>query len=135
MKKRIFKLLIALTLILVLGSGYAFFGVKTGLAIPCMIYKVTGLYCPGCGISRMFLSLLEGNIYQAFFCNPFVFCLLPFLFIYFMRYIIQYIRGKKYKIGHWESILWKVLVLLTVLFGVLRNIPAFSFLSQSLTIP
>ena len=30
---------------------------------PCAFYRVSGLYCPGCGNTRSVLSLLEGHIW------------------------------------------------------------------------
>jgi len=32
---------------------------------PCAFYKVTGLYCPGCGNTRSVLSLLEGRLWHS----------------------------------------------------------------------
>jgi len=123
MKKRVYNLVIALSLIVGLGMGYAFFFVKTGIAIPCMIHLVTGLYCPGCGVSRMCLSILQGDFYLAFRYNPLLFLILPLLGFYFIRQAVNYIRGVKWQMSNWESIVWKVLVVVLIIFGVVRNLP------------
>lgn len=36
----------------------------------CLFFKVTGLYCPGCGGTRSVIALLNGNIWTAFKYNP-----------------------------------------------------------------
>ena len=94
--------------------------------IPCFFYKQTGLYCPGCGITRAFLSLLQLNIYQAFRYNMIVIILLPFFIAYLIYKWI--FKGKK-KI---PNIIWCCLLIFTISFGILRNIPMFSFLAPTL---
>ena len=94
------------------------------LFLKCPFYLLTGLYCPGCGITRMFLSIFQFRFYQAFRYNPFVFvCLVGYLFYK----IIPYEIPKKYK-----SFFINSLLILTILFGILRNIPLFSFLKPTL---
>lgn len=48
-----------------LGIGYAAL-VNRGIGIPCLFHTVTGLHCPGCGISRALTALLRGH-FGAFF--------------------------------------------------------------------
>ena len=60
---------------------YAVLIISFDIGIPCVFYEITGLYCPGCGITRLCLSLFEGDIYQAFRYNPIIFINLPILFI------------------------------------------------------
>src|SRR5690625_233676 len=50
--------------------------------IPCVFKKVTGLDCPGCGMTRASLALLDGNLYQAFRWNMLIFFIAPLLMIY-----------------------------------------------------
>ena len=33
----------------------------TGAVPPCLFYRVSGLYCPGCGGTRAIRALLEGD--------------------------------------------------------------------------
>lgn len=39
---------------------------------PCMMQKLTGLYCPGCGGTRAVRALLAGHPLQSFLYHPFV---------------------------------------------------------------
>ena len=49
-----------------------------GVGIPvCFFRAMTGLPCPGCGLTRAFSSLLQGRAEAAFAYHPFVFVLLP----------------------------------------------------------
>ena len=49
-----------------------------GAGIPvCLFHSLTGLPCPGCGLTRAFSSLLHGQAAAAFAYHPFVFLLLP----------------------------------------------------------
>lgn len=43
--------------------------------LPCLFHQFTGLYCPGCGITRALHALLHGDIGQMMAMNP----LLPLL--------------------------------------------------------
>ena len=91
----------------------------------CPIKAITGLECPGCGITRMFVALFHGNIYQAFRYNPLVFIELPIIFILLFLY--------KYKKEYRKliNILFAMLLIVTIVYGVLRNIPMFYFLAPT----
>ena len=43
------------------GLLYGIFVSYTGLAIPCLFRKVTGLLCPGCGVTGMCVALVHLN--------------------------------------------------------------------------
>lgn len=91
----------------------------------CPIKTITGLDCPGCGITRMFVALFHGNIYQAFRYNPLVFIELPIIFILLVLYKFK----KEYR--KVINIIFVVLLIITIVYGVLRNIPMFYFLAPT----
>ena len=91
----------------------------------CPIKTITGLDCPGCGITRMFVALFHGNIYQAFRYNPLIFIELPIIFIL----IILYKLKKEYRKA--INIVFIVLLIVTIVYGILRNIPMFYFLAPT----
>ena len=72
MRKRVFKIY---GVILTTGLLYLLWIWLTGLKIPCLYLVTTGLRCPGCGTTRMLLSLLRLDFSAAFSYNPAVFVL------------------------------------------------------------
>lgn len=97
----------------------------------CPFHFFTHLYCPGCGMSRMMFSLLHFHFYQAFRYNMLGFILLPFFLIYCMDDLIMWSRNltSDRKI---HPLFWNILLVVALLFGILRNIPAFDFLAPTL---
>ena len=90
--------------------------------IPCIFHKITGLYCPGCGITRMIYALLSGQIYAAFRYNMLIFCSLPFI----LFLIIEYIHAKsKGNIPLYKKIpnsIWITLIIILLVWMIIRNI-------------
>lgn len=117
--KKIIKLIIIFLLFLSISMIVYF------TKISCFFYELTNLYCPGCGITRMFLSIFNLEFYQAFRYNPLVFCYILFGIIYFVICII------KKKIIIIPKILLITLVVITLLFWLLRNISYFSWLAPT----
>ena len=125
------KTLNSISIILILIC-YLLIAEHFNIYIFCPIYKFTHLYCPGCGITRMLISILHGNFYQAFRYNPLIFILLPFIIIYWIIDTITYIKYKKNITKPLEPYIWYVLIGIFVLYGILRNVPYFDFLQPTL---
>ena len=121
-KERILKVIFFLIIGILIIIGYYFINKYLHLYIPCMINKITHLYCPGCGTTRMLFALLKGHIYEAFMYNQFVFILLPFILLYILYKIYCYIEDKKAiilkKIPNWCYI---ILLIVTISWGIIRN--------------
>ncbi len=132
MKQRVKKVIITLSIIIAAGLAYAVFWTVTGIAIPCAIYEVTGIYCPGCGVSRMCLSLLHFDFYQAFRYNPGAIIVSPVLIWYFIHYIITYLKGESTKITKGQQRLFVIVIIVLILFGIARNIPFFHYLKPTI---
>ena len=63
-----------------------------GMPSVCVFYEVTGLPCPGCGLTRSFVCLEHGQIMQAFQWNllgPPLWLEFAFLFVRGLATIIQ----------------------------------------------
>ena len=113
------KKIILLVLIFIIYFILVF---KFNIYIPCLFHKITNLYCPGCGVTRMIVSLLKGNLYQAFRYNMLIFILTPFLMFFIFDYIIS---RKKQRDALYEKIpnsIWYILIIILVIFGIIRNI-------------
>lgn len=110
------------------GIIFLYLNHKFSFFIPCIFHEITGLWCPGCGITRMILSILKMNFYQAFRYNPLVFILMPFFTIYGITYYYSWLQNKELKIN---KNIWYLLLVVTITFMILRNIPFFNFLAPT----
>ncbi len=126
MKKRLIKVIIRDVLLLLILIGYYFFNKYTGIYIPCIFRKITGFKCPGCGITHLVFALLKLDFHEAFISNPLVFIYLPFIIIYFTYLDYLYIYEKKDKVlKKIPNIIWIILIIITIIYAVIRNISGF----------
>lgn len=93
-----------------------------GLGIPCMFHLLTGFDCPSCGISRMGLALLDGNLALAWQANPVILCMLPFLLVLALRVGWRYIQTGSMQTKGAENLLLYTMIAVLLLYGVLRNL-------------
>lgn len=111
------------------GLVYYAFVRLTGWGLPCLLTKITGGLCPGCGITRMFMALFEGNLPLAARNNLLVLCLLPVGAVYGAWRSIRYIKTGDTRSTTVELIFLLIVFAATVAFWILRNQPQFSFLA------
>ncbi len=72
------------------------------------------------------------NFYQAFRYNPLCFILFPLLLIYLIYSIYLWITEKEDKIiKKIDPKIIYILLIVVILFGIMRNIPMFSFLKPT----
>ena len=127
--QRLKKLTINIVLYTLLGFAYYVFIKLTGLRLPCVTYELFHFLCPGCGITRMCIALIEGDIILAFRQNAFVLCLLPFLAVWGIYKAYKYVCNKEPGLFLWEKIVFIIVFLIAVTFSILRNLEAFVFLA------
>lgn len=116
--------IVSFLLFLVCIRIYLLISQKYGIEVNCIFSEITGLYCPGCGITRMFISLFNLDIYQAFRYNPLVFIYLIFTTFYMCIQLFT----KKYDRLFNNTKFLLVVLFITLIYGVMRNIEAFSYL-------
>ena len=124
-KTRLQKLTIALIAVLLCGLLYFLFVSLTGWGIPCPFRLVTGLKCPGCGITTLLVELFHFNFEAAFWANPLTFCLLPFFVALIVYLCVIYVRKGSLQLPNWMTGVVIAVVVLYVIFGVVRNLPIF----------
>lgn len=130
MKKRLLKVIFILILGILILYGYSFFILHFPISIPCLFHLFTGYYCPGCGITRCLLALIHLEFREAIQYNILVVILLPFLLSYEIYKIYLYVANKKDNfICRIPNMIWFILIGITLLFGILRNLETFSYLA------
>lgn len=114
---------------LLVGLAYYVFVRLTGWGIPCVFSLLTGILCPGCGISRMFMALLRLDFYAAFRYNALIFCALPFVLIFGIRHWLRWVKTGSNDTDRLEKALVMIAAVLTIAFWIMRNMEQFSYLA------
>jgi hypothetical protein len=125
--------------ILALAAVGAAAGVYVVMVVPptpdsyypkCTFHSLTGLHCPGCGLTRSVHSALNGRFAQAFVYNALAVVLVPYLLVAIGRSLWSWLWDKPLQPTRWKwtqtRLPW-VLGITLVLFWVLRNIPYYPF--------
>lgn len=122
MKNRAFKICKYILSLLLIGLSYGIFVRKTGFAIPCIFYRITGFQCPGCGVTRMCLALMRFDFVEAYHYNKLLFIISPVIVFIIAQQIYRYIRFNDTKTTKAQTVILILLVVLLVIWGILRNI-------------
>lgn len=111
-----------------IGATVFFFNPATHAFFPvCQFHRLTGLNCPGCGMTRALHALLHGELLTALRDNAFFVLTLAALAGRGVWLGAKKCRGRP---GEFFPLkfLWPLLPVAFV-FTVLRNLPAFAFLA------
>ncbi len=122
-RNRAKKEIIRIGTVLLAGFFYALFVNVTGLAVPCVFHLVTGLQCPSCGVTHMFMAMLHLDFKEAFESNQAIFLLLPFIVLLLGFYSVTYIKTGSRKLKKWQEVVIFLVCTCLLLFGIVRNIP------------
>lgn len=119
---RLRRVLLLWCAVLAAGIGYGMFCARTGMGIPCVLHEVTGLECPGCGLTRAVLALARLDIAAAFGYNV----LWPLVLGYFLWIGIggSLAYVKRGELCYLPGKIWMHAAVLSVVmaYGILRNI-------------
>ena len=122
MRQRLFQVLRTVGAVTLLGLLYVLWGGLTRLWLPCPFHLLTGLDCPGCGVTRMCRALLRLDPSAAWAANPGMLVLSPLLLGLFFWHAITYIRIGNRRFTRGQSFLCWTLVVLFLFYGILRNL-------------
>ena len=116
---------IGVTLVVAIGAGllYAFNPAEHALYPQCMMYRTTGLLCPGCGGLRATHQLLHGHLAEAFRLNPMFVLLLPLAAWFGLDWAWR-AAGRR-SIWPFRHVGWIIMLAIFLLgFSIARNVPA-----------
>ena len=122
MRQRLRKVTVTAIVLLAIGIVYAIVCRLLGFGIPCVFRLVTGWQCPGCGVSRMCLCLLSGDLQGAYAANPVLLFCLPALVAVLADATVRYVRDGGWRTKGWSTVLAWTLIAVLLVFGVLRNV-------------
>ncbi len=126
---RFYKSCKKVLLVLLAGISYYLFVMLTGWRIPCVFFLISGRYCPGCGITRMFMALGQFDFPLAFRNNALVMSIAPFALVFVLRRWRLYIKTGASEPDRLEQIALIFASFLTIGFWILRNRPEFFWLT------
>ena len=94
----------------------------------CQFHQLTGLNCPGCGATRALYELLHRHYWKALHDNALFICSGVAAVILGGRFVVQKWQNPQATFHIRPQFLW-IYLAIALIFTVLRNLPAFSFLS------
>jgi hypothetical protein len=110
----------------VFAVGY-FNPTTAGFFPACPFHALTGLNCPGCGLTRSFHAFFQGDVSTALHFNAlFPVYLLFFLYI-FVSLGLTLIRGRGFEFRSFSPYAIYGFLVLTLIFSVVRNLPFYPF--------
>ncbi len=98
---------------------------EQGYGVPCVFHALTGLQCPGCGVTRMLSALLHGNLRAAWESNAAVLLLSPVLAGLILFSLTRWIRTGSARLPRWAEWVCIACGAVLLLFTIARNIQLF----------
>ena len=94
----------------------------------CPFLAITGWYCPGCGALRAVHALAHGDPMTALALNPFAVVALGYVVVAWVLWLERTASGRPVR---WLAPAWVLYSVLgaILMFGVLRNLPGWTWLS------
>lgn len=102
-----------------------------GTLLACPVHTMTGLWCPGCGMTRATHHLLRGDVGRALGYNLFA----PLILALIAGSWWSWLRARRGRRAVFDTddrrVTWSLLALgaLFIAFGVVRNLPGFDALA------
>lgn len=90
--------------------------------LPCILYTLTGVYCPGCGGTRAVQFLFQGHLLKALIYHPLVFYTAIVGGWFMLSQTIERLSMHKFPIGmkYHDNYLWAAIIIVIANF-ILKN--------------
>lgn len=121
MKKRIQRVARVAALFVCAGLLYAVIVKLLGRGIPCVFHDITGLRCPGCGMTHAMTALLNLDFNAFIQANLFAPLIIIFFITAFASTSLKYIKTGIYRLSALNSFVEISFLVLFIAWGIARN--------------
>lgn len=105
--------------VIFVGLIYGYIIIPMGFHIPCLFKLIYHIRCPGCGLTRMCLSILHGNFIKAIKYNIGLVIISPIILYIVCKQIYNYINDSNEPLNKW--LITSTLIYL-IAWTIVRNI-------------
>lgn len=123
-----FSLLKAPALVAAAAASLAGYSLVVGNLVngsACPVYMLTGHPCPGCGVTRAFFALADGDVSLALSYNAFALIVVLTAGVLWARWTFRRARGKDVAIANFTPAFAWSFAAVTVVWTVLRLTPLY----------
>ena len=92
-----------------------------GLPYRCAFREVTGLYCPGCGMTRAVKALLEGQLWRSFLYHPALLYGAVWLAVFLASQTLGQLSRGKLRVLHIRPVYVYILVGILLVQWIVKN--------------
>ena len=96
----------------------------------CQLHSVTGLHCPGCGLTRFAAAVAVGDLRQAVAYNAVAAVAAPFVAVFAAQNLWAWVWGfppRRWFSDRWARRVSLAFLAVLIAFFVARNVPAWPF--------
>lgn len=110
-------------------AAVAVLGPERVLPVPCPLLALTGIACPFCGGARAAHALAHGDIALAAGYNLVAVAAVPLVAAWWLRWLVRRARGDRVPLAAPSTRVLAVAAVALLAFGVVRNLPAGTWLA------
>ena len=120
-KKRIKRVVRVAALFVCAGLLYSGIVKFFGRGIPCVFHEITGLRCPGCGITHAMMALIHLDFNAFIQSNLFAPLIILFFITAFASTSVKYIKTGIYRLSAVNTFVEVSFLVLFIAWGIARN--------------
>ena len=93
----------------------------TDIVVPCSLYTLLGLYCPGCGGTRAMSFLLKGDIVKSFLYHPVVPYTAVLVICYLTSHTLNILTKGKVKAMLFRPVYFYIMIVIIIVQCIVKN--------------